>query len=385
MLAAGRRLTVDKWPLTPDRRRLNALLERTTEEKIYHENTKGGKHERRGGGLLSWLVLFSGFCSLTWIESWLLTADTWEWSASLEGATEDEIHHENTKVRKGERKTIVFFSCFPIFVLSWLVFGSSWTAFSSLLKSAHGRERTRRGEEGPSMELLWRGQENLEKRPLRVRSGRSDSFWGIALPCSKQPSKVAECDSTEQRKGKHRKLARSILLRAMSAVEWLAWFRCYSFLCLFWAVLFSAISVSLWWNAAGCLLPTSYCILVLNMRDVYLTYDLGDHGGRRIGLERRRFSYSEHIPERRCGEDRRSGIDRRTGVDRRSGMDRRAAADRRSTSGGDRRVTPNRRDTDERRGSDERRAILQDRRRVPGSKEASHERRGQELQDLLER
>jgi hypothetical protein len=36
-----------------------------------------------------------------------------------------------------------------------------------------------------------------------------------------------------------------------------------------------------------------------------------DNGGRRSGIERRQFSYSEHIPERRSGEYRRSGIDRR--------------------------------------------------------------------------
>jgi hypothetical protein len=121
------------------------------------------------------------------------------------------------------------------------------------------------------------------------------------------------------------------------------------------------------------------------MRDIYFSYDLSDHGGRRIGLERRRFSYAEHIPERRCGEDRRSGIDRRTGVDRRNGMDRRAATERRATERGDRRETPNRRGADERRDSDDRRAVMTDRRRVPGSKEAVHERRGQELQDLMGR
>ena len=32
---------------------------------------------------------------------------------------------------------------------------------------------------------------------------------------------------------------------------------------------------------------------------------------RRSGIDRRKFSYSEHIPERRYGKDRRSGIDRR--------------------------------------------------------------------------
>ena len=36
-----------------------------------------------------------------------------------------------------------------------------------------------------------------------------------------------------------------------------------------------------------------------------------DKGDRRVGLERRQFSYSEHIPERRSGKDRREGKDRR--------------------------------------------------------------------------
>ena len=34
-------------------------------------------------------------------------------------------------------------------------------------------------------------------------------------------------------------------------------------------------------------------------------------GGRRSGIDRRRFSYTEHIPERRSGKERRSGFDRR--------------------------------------------------------------------------
>ena len=38
-----------------------------------------------------------------------------------------------------------------------------------------------------------------------------------------------------------------------------------------------------------------------------------DKGGRRSGSDRRRFSYSNHIPERRCAGDRRSGKDRRMG------------------------------------------------------------------------
>ena len=36
-----------------------------------------------------------------------------------------------------------------------------------------------------------------------------------------------------------------------------------------------------------------------------------DNGGRRVGVDRRVFSYAVHIPERRMAEDRRLGIDRR--------------------------------------------------------------------------
>ena len=38
---------------------------------------------------------------------------------------------------------------------------------------------------------------------------------------------------------------------------------------------------------------------------------LPDNDGRRSGIERRQFSYSFHIPERRSDQDRRSGLDRR--------------------------------------------------------------------------
>ena len=40
--------------------------------------------------------------------------------------------------------------------------------------------------------------------------------------------------------------------------------------------------------------------------------DTVDNGGRRLGVERRRFSYLVHIPERRSIEDRRNGFDRRS-------------------------------------------------------------------------
>jgi hypothetical protein len=36
-----------------------------------------------------------------------------------------------------------------------------------------------------------------------------------------------------------------------------------------------------------------------------------DNGGRRSGLERRNFSYTVHVPERRSGTDRRAHDDRR--------------------------------------------------------------------------
>ena len=46
-----------------------------------------------------------------------------------------------------------------------------------------------------------------------------------------------------------------------------------------------------------------------------------DKGGRRIGIERRQFSYTDHVPESRSGRDRRIGVDRRSGIDRRCGRD----------------------------------------------------------------
>lgn len=47
------------------------------------------------------------------------------------------------------------------------------------------------------------------------------------------------------------------------------------------------------------------------MTDPKFVSSLADNGGRRSGLDRRKFSYSAHIPERRQGLDRRSGRDRR--------------------------------------------------------------------------
>lgn len=36
-----------------------------------------------------------------------------------------------------------------------------------------------------------------------------------------------------------------------------------------------------------------------------------DHGGRRLGLERRQFDYSHYYPERRAGRERRTHPERR--------------------------------------------------------------------------
>ena len=40
-----------------------------------------------------------------------------------------------------------------------------------------------------------------------------------------------------------------------------------------------------------------------------------DNGGRRTGIERRRFLYAIHVPELRLGKDRRIDIDRRNEVE----------------------------------------------------------------------
>jgi hypothetical protein len=49
----------------------------------------------------------------------------------------------------------------------------------------------------------------------------------------------------------------------------------------------------------------------------FFTSELKDNGGRRAGVDRRYFSYSNHIPERRLGAERRAYPDRRSSNDRR--------------------------------------------------------------------
>lgn len=61
-----------------------------------------------------------------------------------------------------------------------------------------------------------------------------------------------------------------------------------------------------------------------------------DNGGRRSGVDRRKFLYTDHIPERRAVRDRRNGLDRRSGPNRRDGkvqtleMNRRSGLERRA-------------------------------------------------------
>ena len=50
-----------------------------------------------------------------------------------------------------------------------------------------------------------------------------------------------------------------------------------------------------------------------------------DTGGRRTGIDRRDFSYTNYLPNRRVEEDRRRSVDRRSGLERRNDSDRRNA------------------------------------------------------------
>ena len=60
---------------------------------------------------------------------------------------------------------------------------------------------------------------------------------------------------------------------------------------------------------------TLYKVDVENSEDQIL---LWDKGGRRIGVDRRTFSYSLHIPERRSYDDRRKGDNRRKKIELRT-------------------------------------------------------------------
>lgn len=53
------------------------------------------------------------------------------------------------------------------------------------------------------------------------------------------------------------------------------------------------------------------------MTDSKAGFPFVDNGGRRLGIDRRQFSYTAHIPERRKSKDRRRGEDRRSDIERR--------------------------------------------------------------------
>lgn len=55
----------------------------------------------------------------------------------------------------------------------------------------------------------------------------------------------------------------------------------------------------------------SNAIAKIEQADSIHSFLMKDHGGRRCGWDRRQYSYTFHIPERRMGRDRRSGEDRR--------------------------------------------------------------------------
>ena len=59
------------------------------------------------------------------------------------------------------------------------------------------------------------------------------------------------------------------------------------------------------------LFSVSILIMEKNENDILEQLVILDNGGRRSGGDRRNYSYTLHIPERRSGNDRRSGTDRR--------------------------------------------------------------------------
>jgi hypothetical protein len=85
------------------------------------------------------------------------------------------------------------------------------------------------------------------------------------------------------------------------------------------------------------------------METSHIVFNLRDNGGRRLGVDRRRFSYADHVPERRLGEERRSGQDRRGEAERRTESGRRAG--NQLDSLGDRQGRVDSRSTVERRES----------------------------------
>ena len=57
--------------------------------------------------------------------------------------------------------------------------------------------------------------------------------------------------------------------------------------------------------------PIRSSLKIIKMSEIVKKMMSLDNGGRRSGGDRRNYSYTLHIPERRSGKDRRSGEDRR--------------------------------------------------------------------------
>ena len=62
-----------------------------------------------------------------------------------------------------------------------------------------------------------------------------------------------------------------------------------------------------------------YVLKGLTMNITAMAIALIDNGGRRLGVDRRQFSYTAYIPNKRLGDDRRASLDRRDKIDRRNG------------------------------------------------------------------
>ncbi|MGB2929510.1 MAG: hypothetical protein WBB70_11415 [Desulfobacterales bacterium] len=73
------------------------------------------------------------------------------------------------------------------------------------------------------------------------------------------------------------------------------------------------------WILQWRILRDTYVLEDLTMNITAMAIALIDNGGRRLGIDRRQFLYTNHIPDRRLGDDRRIGLDRRDNIDRRSG------------------------------------------------------------------
>lgn len=58
-------------------------------------------------------------------------------------------------------------------------------------------------------------------------------------------------------------------------------------------------------------MPQDGASILNKFSNEWITLMISDNGGRRFEKDRRKFSYTSHIPERRVEKDRRSGQDRR--------------------------------------------------------------------------